>query len=304
MDVVELETSDGLCLSVQRKEKEFKRLRRTIDSEISNVIAQEDCCTTHMPYSDQESGTTTQQPTVQSSYSCNGTPGWRRVAFLNMTDSSYSCPSGFVLTSYSKRTCGLLDIPVTLPLMCSSTTYSVRGMQYRQVCGMIRGYQVGATSAFRSYGEYGSGINDQYVDGISLTHGPPGSRQHIWTFAAGITEYSSTVYRQDACPCDISNYAAVPPFVGNDYFCESAETSRWMFQNTLYPDDPLWDGQNCVDSSSCCQLNNPPWFTKNLSRSTSDDLELRMCTNSRRFIDDIALEFVDLYVKWTLIVYA
>ena len=39
-------------------------------------------------------------------YTCNGTPGWRRVAFINMTDTSYNCPTGLNLTSYSKRTCG------------------------------------------------------------------------------------------------------------------------------------------------------------------------------------------------------
>ena len=37
----------------------------------------------------------------------NGTPGgWRRVAFINMTDTSYNCPTGLSLTSYSKKTCG------------------------------------------------------------------------------------------------------------------------------------------------------------------------------------------------------
>ena len=39
-------------------------------------------------------------------YTCNGTPGWRHVAFINMTDTSYNCPTGLNLTSYSKRTCG------------------------------------------------------------------------------------------------------------------------------------------------------------------------------------------------------
>ena len=38
-------------------------------------------------------------------HTCNGTPGWRRVAFINMTDTSYNCPTGLNLTSYSKRTC-------------------------------------------------------------------------------------------------------------------------------------------------------------------------------------------------------
>ena len=217
IDVVELESSDRLCLSIRRKETEFERLRQTIDSAISNAIAQEYDCTTVMPYSDPESDTTTQQPTLRCSYSCSGTPGWRRVAFLNMADSSYSCPTNFRLTPYSKRTCGL---PASITHGgCASTNYTVGGVQYSQVCGMIRGYQFGSTSAFYGYSSYNSrGINDQYVDGISLTHGPAGSRQHIWTFAAGLTQYLGTVFHQATCPCDASNYTVVPPFVGNDFF--------------------------------------------------------------------------------------
>ena len=37
---------------------------------------------------------------------CNGTLGWRRVAFINMTNTSYNCPTGLNLASHSKRTCG------------------------------------------------------------------------------------------------------------------------------------------------------------------------------------------------------
>ena len=180
---------------------------------------------------------------------------------------------------------------------CASTTYSVGGMQYSEVCGMLRGYQFGATSAFRAYSSYSRGINEQYLEGISLTHGFAGSRQHIWSFAAGLTEYSETIFPWEICPCDTSrSYSVVPPFVGNDYFCESAETSPWSYQFMFYPDNPLWDGQNCMNTSSCCQLNNPPWFTKVLSHPTSDDIELRMCDGDSRN-DNIALELIELYVK-------
>ena len=75
-------------------------------------------------------------------YTCNGTTGWRRIVFINMTDTSYSCPSELVLTSYSKRTCG---IQRTIGEGCTSTTFSVSGARYNQVCGRIRGYQCGHT---------------------------------------------------------------------------------------------------------------------------------------------------------------
>ena len=220
---------------------------------------------------------------------CSG-PGWRCVAFINMTDTSYNCPTGLNLTSYSKRTCGRLH---TIPRGCSSTTFSVGGSPYSRVCGRIRGYQFGETTAFHALG-----IDSYYADGIILSHGDPGSRQHIWTFAAGLDEVS-TLWRQFSCPCDMLQYDHVPSFVGNDYFCESGLNTAWDSSGfTFYPNDVLWDGQNCTSTSTCCQLNNPPWFTKNLPTATTDDIELRLCTNlTPTIIDDVPIELIELYVQ-------
>ena len=59
-------------------------------------------------------------------HTCNGIPGWRRVAFINMTDTSYTCPTGLSLTSYSKRTCGRSHTTLG---GCSSTTFSIGGLE-------------------------------------------------------------------------------------------------------------------------------------------------------------------------------
>ena len=106
------------------------------------------------------------------------------------------------------------------------------------------------------------------------------------------------------CPCDSSHYniISVPPFVGNDYFCESGWQSSWNggYIRTFFPGNTLWDGQNCISSSTCCQFNSPPWFTKTLNVSTTDDIELRLCTvfgSSMTFSGDVALELIELYVK-------
>ena len=143
------------------------------------------------------------------------------------------------------------------------------------MCGRIRGYQFGATGAFYRSSQ---GIDSYYVDGVSLTHGGAGSRQHIWTFAAGPSEVT-TDFSNDGCPCDTAVHSVVPSFIGNDYFCESGVHSDWSRDFVLYSSDVLWDGQDCTSNSTCCQLNNPPWFTKNLPIATSDDIELRICTN-------------------------
>ena len=227
---------------------------------------------------------------IASSFSCNGTSGWRWVAFINMTNTSYNCPTGLSLTSYSKRTCGRSHTGDG----CSSTTFSVGGFSYSRVCGRIRGYQFGATSAF---GGVGTGIDNNYVDGISLTHGDPGNRQHIWTFAAGLSEVT-TIWPNEGCPCDTAAPSVVPTIVGNDYFCESGFHSEWSHSNyVLFPSDVLWDGQDCTSTSTCCQLNNPPWFTKNLTNATTDDIELRICIEGTPSTQDAPIEFVELYIQ-------
>ena len=39
----------------------------------------------------------------------------------------------------------------------------------------------------------------------------------------------------------------------------------------LHPDYPLGP------SNSCCSLNTPPWFVKDLPSPTTDDIEMRVC---------------------------
>ena len=240
-----------------------------------------------------EQGPLTAPTTTPTPEQCGGGQ-WRRVVLLNMTNTSHVCPAGLRLTSYSKRTCGQAHSG-----SCSSTTFSVGGSQYRRVCGRALAYRWGYNHGFYGYHSPRRGIEGSYVDGLSLTHGTPGSRQHIWTFASGgyVTRGGNS---NSNCPCDNGNTYPSPPFVGNDYFCESVVTtssSHVANGNALYPNATLWDGQVCEGGGTCCHLNNPPWFTKNLANSTTDDIELRMCTHNGRSSSDIALEQLELYVQ-------
>ena len=93
------------------------------------------------------------------------------------------------------------------------------------------------------------------------------------------------------------NYDRVPAFVGNDYFCESGLHSGWGNQYIFYPSDVLWDGEDCTSTSTCCQFNNPPWFTKNLPNATTDNIELRLCTSYEPDDEDIPIDLIELYVQ-------
>ena len=89
--------------------------------------------------------------------------------------------------------------------------------------------------------------------------------------------------------------ADIPPFVGQDYFCDTANRNSIRF--TFFPDDPLSDGKGCGPISTCCEFNNPPWFCKQLSQPTTDDIELRLCDDQGISDEDTPIEMVEIYVN-------
>ena len=68
-----------------------------------------------------------------------------RVASINMTDTSSTCPSGLRTLTSPRRLCAMnIDGGG-----CSSAVLPVQGVEYSQVCGKIIGYQDKSTEAFR-----------------------------------------------------------------------------------------------------------------------------------------------------------
>ena len=216
-----------------------------------------------------------------------------RVAAINMTNISHTCPEGLKLLSTPKRLCAMN----TYGGGCSSATIDLHGIRYTHVCGKIIGYQQKTPDAFWPYyNNRGLTIDDRYVDGISLTHGR-NPRKHIWTFVAAVHEFS-TSGSQSVCPCtNIHNPLSIPipSYVGSEYFCDTA--SENYVQEIFYPNDPLWDGQGCGRLNTCCSFNNPPWFMKELPSPTRDDIEMRLCADEPRSNEDIPVEAIELYVQ-------
>ena len=143
-------------------------------------------------------------------------------------------------------------------------------------------------------------IESQYVSGMSLIYGPPGSRKHIWTFAGTLFEQDPS-YRTDVtCPCTYSDSMRsyqMPPYIGNDYFCDTANPGPGYSYTKYYVDDPLWDGKGCGLNTRCCEFNSPPWFCKSLSQSTNEDLELRMCFADHFWAENKFVSLIEIYVK-------
>ena len=215
----------------------------------------------------------------------DGQPGWMRVAHLDTSDSSQHCPSGFRMQE-SHRRC-LRD---TEDIGCTSVVYPTNGIAYSRVCGKIQAIQESHPAGFRPYiGRPSLTLEDSYVDGVSLTHGPVGSRKHIWTFA--------TSYSDNSMQCSCSDSHKVPPFVGPDFFCETGSRAEMEYEDITFEDDPLWDGEGCDSQADCCMYNNPPWFCKELPEPTTDDIEMRVCLNEHPIYGDVLIEAVDILVQ-------
>ena len=57
-----------------------------------------------------------------------------------------------------------------------------------------------------------------------------------------------------------------------------------------------WDCLGC-QSSTCCELNTPPWFCKTLPAPTTDDIELRSCYGDGIKHGNVTITNVDIYIS-------
>ena len=223
---------------------------------------------------------------------CGGAGPWRRIAYLNMSDPNQQRPPNWRLITTPERASSR-STTNTGSCDSESATFPSNGRSYSRVCGRINALQRGSPDAFMSTILHNPGLEGVYIDGISLMHGPAGSRQHIWSFAGALyeTDPNYAAHDRDVCPCTDTNYNwpyQVPSFVGNDYFCDTGNPGPgYSNSRRVYTDDPLWDGEGCGPTSTCCQFNTPPWFCTTLPQPTADNIELRICGLERRNTEDI-----------------
>jgi len=187
--------------------------------------------------------------------------------------------------------CGRIDIVTP---GCDSAVFPTNGVNFTQVCGRVIAYKYGYPDAFWTYHIQNRGIDDYYIDGISITHGS-NPRNHIWSLAGNPFDGHLDLYTQCRCSLDSSYESSIPlppDFVGNNYFCDTG----WNMRDYDL-EDPLWDGQGCASYSTCCSFNDPPWFSTALPEATSDDIEVRICNRNDWGAEDTPIATLELYVK-------
>ena len=229
--------------------------------------------------------TTTPPAPLDDSSNC-GAGVWKRIAYLNMSDPTQQCPTGWRGYSTPVRSCGR---PVTARSTCAPVYFSTNGMQYSRVCGRLTGYQKGSPDGFKST-NFDKTLDGIYVDGVSMTHGNP--RTHIWSFAVGL--YTSENQNANNCPSEGGRQQ--PDFVGGNFFCNSGDHDPQFEQHRFYDQDPLWSGKDCPNTTGC-PFNSPPWFETKLPRSTMDDIEVRICGDQSTGDEDSPIQLLELYVQ-------
>ena len=186
--------------------------------------------------------------------------GWMRVAELDVKN----CPLGLKrkITS-SVNTCVVIEDTAG----CTEIAYPVYNVQYTQITGQVRGYQVKSTDGFESHNRRiprptnFTDLYNNYLDGVSIsTNG-----QHVWSFAA-------------ACNC--RNTENKPTIIGKDYTCDGVHPGHSVYD--------VWASQHCGRNSI--------WFYKVLPPTTTD-IKVRICRDENRSNEDLALKMLELYFQ-------
>ena len=206
-----------------------------------------------------------------------GPGNWRKLYYLDMSDATQSCPSGWTPVMCPVRGCS--GVGGT----CSSAHIPSGNQAYSKVCGRVSGVGDGLPDGFYRHQRNRRNIERNYLDGVSITHGPAGSRHHIWSFAMGHTH---------RCPCDQSHPSFDQPLppneVGNNYFCSEVPERNAT---------KLWVGRSCSTDDPCCSYNNPPFFKTHLPATTNEAIEIRICSDEHSHDEELYLTSIELYIQ-------
>ena len=107
-------------------------------------------------------------------------------------------------------------------------------------------------------------------------------RNHIWTLAATIPQ------RYRMAGCTSCNYL-VPDFVGSDYSCQIVPDCNSLSDDSTCRLVEVWN-----DGNLCNGTNN---FYRNLTQTTTEDLEMRLCRDQAASDEDIFITFIEIFVS-------
>ena len=216
---------------------------------------------------------------MDSAPRCGNIAGFTEIYSQHYGGNRGYCPEGFITKEFQE-----LHYCVRQPSEsggCVSINIPAHNIQYDRVCVVVSAYQIGSPDGISGPNRPGS-IDDAYVDGFSMTHGKS-PRKHIWTFMGSYSEV------KPICPCATGSTVKVPDFIGNNYFCESGNIQKTAVPFVVYASDELWDMRECEGAEvPCCMASYNNAYAV-LPSSTTDDIEVRVCSDEATSDEDFAL---------------
>ena len=132
-------------------------------------------------------------------------------------------------------------------------------------------------------------LHSWYMDGVSVTYGSP--MRHLWTYTASF-DNASAIYH---CPCSPEPGPQPPSFVGSHYYC--ADNGHAWRRWTFTPANHAWSNTSqCTAGGTCCDNTDMPWFHRQLDTSSSDEVQIRLCS-SYSFDENIGIDEAAIFVK-------
>ena len=157
--------------------------------------------------------------------------GWMEI--LDADYSQDSCPGEWVSTDgqYCARASSDTDL-------MGSAVFDVFGFAWQEVEVTLEAFATDTMDAWGNLVYNGPSIEGTYVDGISLSYGNAGAREHIFTY--GIAHYNSTY-----CPSfGQSNSIEPQSSLGTNWVCDTDMGTGILFTGESYQSDigiPVYD---------------------------------------------------------------
>ncbi|MCK5799375.1 MAG: hypothetical protein KAI47_19425 [Deltaproteobacteria bacterium] len=204
----------------------------------------------------------------------DGPPPWRVVFDLRSTG-SVACPPEWGYHTTAKGCVGVLwkdPGPYCSVGFSQAVQIPVSG-DYKDVRIWIEGRQWNSTDAFSVRGVSGTksslSIDDIYVDGVSIVRiRAGGARDHLFTFAVGISSNSHTQQASKACPGLTSQAVNPPAFVGSAWACDTGNNQ--VDYDAIWYSPLLWaSGSAICDGQKGC-------YEVNQVQKMTGDIEVRL----------------------------
>ncbi|XP_065180700.1 uncharacterized protein LOC135811395 [Sycon ciliatum] len=212
--------------------------------------------------------------------------GWALIAYINPTEMD-KCHGTMRFENLQVKLC---TRRVSSDGGCDGVSFLSPIAEYSEVIGFVTGYRDKSLDAFYSAHNSHTQLNSWYMDGVSITHGSP--RHHLWTYTGSFDDNDKAAH----CPCSPRAGPQPPSFVGSHYYC--ADHGPAWRPWTFTPANHAWSNTSqCTAGGTCCDNTDMPWFHRQLDTSTSDPVEIRICTSEGYSNENVGIYEAAIFVK-------